>query len=116
MMKNIQILLIMAALIGASFSMQASKIKVHPRHGTVVTKIYKPSVVVHNGSNIYYANGTWYKPYGRRYVVCRAPIGIRVKYLPKGYRVVRVNGKKYFRYNGIWYKKNGRFYTVYRVS
>ena len=116
MMKNLKILLIIAALIGGSFSMQALETKVHPRYGTVVTKVYKPHVVVHGGINFYYAKGVWYKPYGRSYVVCKAPIGIRVNSIPKGYKIIRVNGKKYYRYNGIWYKKSGRFYTVVRVS
>ncbi len=106
----------MAALMISSSSLEAQTVKVYPRYGTVVTKVYQPRVVVHSGVNFYYAEGVWYKPYGRRYVVCKAPLGIRLKYIPRGHRIVRVDGKKYYHYNGIWYTKKRGYYTVVRVS
>lgn len=115
-MKNVKLLLIIAAIFGASLNVQAHKIKVYPRHGTVVTKVYNPKIVVHKGMNFYYAKGVWYKPYGRKYVVTRAPIGVRVRYIPRGYKIVRVNGIKYYTYHGIWYTKKRGFYTVVRVG
>ena len=116
MMKSLKLLLIMTLLLGACWNIQASKINLVPKRGTVVVKIHHPKVVVHRGVNFYYARGVWYKPYGRRYVVCRAPIGVRVRYIPRGYQVVRVNGTKYYTYNGIWYTKKRGYYTVVRVS
>lgn len=104
------------ALFGATISAEAHKIRVHHKHGTVVNKVHHPKLVVHKGANFYYANGIWYKAYGRKYVVCRAPIGVRIKYIPRGYKVVRVNGIRYYTYNGIWYTKKRGFYTVVRVS
>ena len=109
-------MLIIATLFGASLSLQAHKIKVHPRHGTIVAKVYHPKIVVHKGVNFYYAKGVWYKPYGRKYVVCKAPIGVRVRSIPRGYKIVWVNGRKYYTYHGIWYAKKRGFYTVVRVS
>lgn len=106
----------MSVLLGACLNVQAHKVKVYPRHGTVVTKIYHPRIVVHKGATFHYANGVWYKPYGRRYKVCRAPIGIKIRFVPRGYMLVRINGKKYYHLNGIWYAKKGGYYTVVRVS
>ncbi|MGI9547488.1 MAG: DUF6515 family protein [Flavobacteriaceae bacterium] len=116
MMKSIKILLIVVALIGTSLTMQAHEVKVYPRNGTIVAKVYKPRIVVHKGINFYYAKGIWYKPYGRKYVVCRAPIGLRIRFVPKGYKIVRVNGKKYYHSNGIYYVKKRGYYTVVRFS
>lgn len=116
MMKSLKLLLILSLMIGMSWTAQANKIKLHPRYGTVVVKVHHPKVIVHSGANFYYARGVWYKPYGRKYVVVKAPIGVRVKYIPRGYRIVRVNGKKYYTYNGIWYTKKRGYYTVVRVS
>lgn len=106
----------MAALLGTSLTVQAHKVKVYPRHGTVVAKVYQPRIVVHKGINFYYAKGIWYKPYGRKYVVCRGPIGLRIKFVPKGYKIVRINGKKYYHHNGIYYAKKRGYYTVVRFS
>ena len=116
MMKSLKILVITALVLGSLTSLQAKETKIHPRYGVVVTKVHHPRVVVHKGVNFYYAKGVWYKPYGRSYVVCRAPIGIRVNYIPRAYKVVRINGKKYYTYNGIWYTKKRGYYTVVRVS
>ena len=115
-MKKLKVLIIIAALFGATAGIQAHSIKVLHKRGTVITKVHHPKVVVHKGVNFYYANGIWYKPYGRKYVVCRAPIGIRVKYIPRGYQRVRINGVKYYTYNGVWYTKKRGYYTVVRVS
>ncbi len=116
MMKSLKILLILALLIGSFNTLEAHKIKVYHRHGTVVAKVHHPRVIVHGGVNYYYAKGIWYKPRGRKFVVVRAPIGIRVKFIPNGYRIVRINGIKYYRYNGIYYVKKRGYYTVVRVS
>ena len=106
----------MIAFLGASFTVEGQTVEIYPRYGTVVAKVHRPRVVVHNGANFYFANGVWYRPHGRKYIVCKAPIGLRVRYLPKGYRVVRINGKKYYRYNGIYYTKKRGYFTVIRVG
>ena len=116
MMKSIKILLILALMVGIGWTAQANKVKIYPRYGTVIVKVHNPKVIIHGGVNFYYAKGVWYKPRGRKYVVCRAPIGVRVKYIPRGYNIVRVNGKKYYTFNGIWYTKKRGYYTVVKVS
>lgn len=115
-MKSLKILLVLVLILGGFLHGNAQRVvKVYPRHGTVVTKVYHPRVVAHRGINFHFSNGIWYKPLGTRYVVCAAPAGIRVRFLPSGYRIVRLNGKRYYRYNGVWYKKTGRFYKVVYV-
>ncbi|MEX0314393.1 MAG: hypothetical protein AB3N18_09470 [Allomuricauda sp.] len=75
-MKNLKTILFAIAFLGTlvSVSAQRTVVKVYPKHGTVVTKITKPRVVVHKKTNFYFADGVWYKARGRSYVVCAAPM------------------------------------------
>ncbi len=116
-MKKLQMLLIVMTLLGAMVSMNAQRtvVKVYPRHGTVVTKISRPKVIVHKNVRFHFANGVWYKARGKNYVVCAAPLGIKVRNLPRGNKIVHVNGRKLYKYKGIWYKKKGRGYVVVTV-
>ncbi|WP_394971366.1 DUF6515 family protein [uncultured Croceitalea sp.] len=116
-MKNFKILLVTISLFGAMFSVnaQTTVVKVYPKHGTIVKTVYKPKVVVHKKTNFYFADGVWYKTRGRKYIVCAAPVGVKVRNLPRGNKVVVVNGRKLYKYKGIWYKKSGRNYVVINV-
>lgn len=116
-MKNLKLILLAIALMGGLLATNAQRtvVKVYPRHGTVVTTVKKPRVVVHNKTNFYFADGIWYKARGRKYVVVGAPIGVKVRRLPRGNKVVVVNGRKLYKYKGIWYKKSGRNYIVVNV-
>ncbi|NNL02210.1 MAG: hypothetical protein HKP39_08040, partial [Eudoraea sp.] len=88
-MKSLKLLVITILLIGATSAVTAQRtVKVYPRHGTVVTKLYQPRLVVHKGVNFHFSNGVWYKTRGRKYVVCAAPLGIKVRKLPVGNKVV----------------------------
>ena len=116
-MKNLKLILLTVALMGGLLATNAQRtvVKVYPRHGTIVTTVKKPRVVVHNKTNFYFADGVWYKARGRKYVVVGAPIGVKVRRLPRGNKVVVVNGRKLYKYKGIWYKKSGRNYVVVNV-
>ncbi len=116
-MKNLKIVMIVLVFLGTMLSANAQRkvVKVYPRHGTIVTTVHKPKLVVHKGAKFHFAKGVWYKARGKKYVVCAAPLGITVKHLPRGYKVVRVNGRKVYKYKGIWYKKKGRGYVVFNV-
>ncbi|WP_136468092.1 DUF6515 family protein [Flagellimonas onchidii] len=116
-MKNLKTILFTIAFLGTILvtSSQRTVVRVYPKHGTVVTKITKPKVVVHKKTNFYFADGVWYKTRGKKYVVCAAPTGIKVRRLPPARRVVVVNGRKLYRYRGVWYKKTGRHYVVVTV-
>ncbi len=117
MMKTFKLMLLtLIMVIGfSSCTAQRTVVRVYPKHGTVVTTISKPRIIVHKNRNFYFANGVWYKATGRKYVVCAAPVGIRVNHLPRGNKVVVVNGRKLYKYKGVWYKKSGRHYVVVTV-
>lgn len=115
-MKNFKILIVLIVLFGTISASYAQRVvKVYPRHGTVVTKIYKPKVIVHHGVNYHFASGIWYKARGRKFVVCAAPRGVVVSQVPKGRKIVYINGKKHFKFKGIWYTKKGNGYMVVHV-
>lgn len=116
-MKNLKLIFLTMALIGGMLTAAAQRtvVRVYPKHGTVVTTINRPKVFVHKRTNFYFANGVWYKARGRKYVVVGAPVGIKVRQLPRGNKVVVVNGRKLYKYKGVWYKKSGRNYVVVNV-
>lgn len=94
---------------------QRKVVKVYPRIGAVVTTVYQPKLVVHRGVNFHVSNGVWYRFRGGRYVVCSAPVGVTVRHLPRGNKVVRINGRKLYKYRGVWYTKHGRGYKIVNV-
>ena len=116
-MKNLKSMLVVFALLGTMVSINAQRIAVkrYPKHGTVVTTVHKPKIIVHKGVKFHFASGVWYKTKGRKYIVCAAPVGIKVRHLPKGNKVVYINGRKLYKYKGIWYKKKGRNYITVNV-
>lgn len=116
-MKNLKLIFLTMALMGGILTTVAQRTVVHvyPKHGTVVTKINTPKVFVHKRTNFYFADGVWYKARGRKYVVVGAPVGIKVRTLPRGNKVVVVNGRKLYKYRGVWYKRSGRNYVVVNV-
>ena len=112
-MKTLKILLVTALLLGAFGNAEAQRVvRVYPKYGTVVTTVHKPKIYKYHGITYRLAAGVWYKPLGRRYVVCAPPVGIKVNILPRGHKMVYVRGKRYYKFNGIYYKKRGRGYKV----
>ena len=114
-MKNLKFIMIIMVFLAAMPTMNAQRkvVKVYPKHGTVVTTVHKPKIVVHKGAKFHFAKGVWYKTRGKKYVVCTAPVGVMVRHLPRGFKVVRLNGRKMYKYKGIWYqKKRGGFIIV----
>ncbi len=91
---------------------QKKVVRVYPKHGTVVTTVHKPKVVVHAGKKFHFSNGVWYRHSRGAYVVTAAPVGIGIKRLPRGHKVVVVGGKKFYHYKGVRYQKRGRVFVV----
>lgn len=116
-MKSMKIMLLALAFLGtlATAEAQRTVVRVYPKYGTVVTTIKKPRLVVHKKTNFYFSDGVWYKARGRKYVVCAAPLGVKVRHLPRGNKIVHINGRKLYKYKGVWYKKSGRHYVVVTV-
>jgi hypothetical protein len=115
-MKSLKLVLIIMAFLGGSILAQAHHIKTTPRYGTVVVKLHRPKVVMHSGTSFYFAKGVWYKPHGKKFVIVKAPVGVRIKRLPRGYHTVWVKGRKYYKYNGVWYSKSKAYYSVVKIG
>ncbi len=78
-----------------------------PKRGAVVTMLPNGLVTLnHKGARLHYHNGVFYKAKGAAsFVVVKAPIGLRVKVLPPGYKKI-VHGKRhYVYYYGTFYAK-----------
>ena len=115
-MKSLKSLLIITALMGG-FAIGQANTKLTPqiKIGVVVSTVHNPKVYVHKGVRFHYSKGIWYRTSGRRYVVAAAPVGVVVRTLPRGRKVVRIKGRKYYRYNGVYYQKRSRGYIVVRI-
>ena len=50
----------------------------------------------------YYA-GSWYRPYGTRFIVAAPPVGLTVSFLPNFYTIVRFGGVPYYYANDVYY-------------
>ena len=115
-MKNLKVFLVIVAFFGALTASTAQRVvKVYPKHGTVVTTVHKPTIVVHKGVRFHFASGIWYRSSGKKFIVSAAPRGITLRRLPRGYKVVRIKGRKYYAFKGIRYQKVGRYYKVVYV-
>ncbi|WP_240964855.1 DUF6515 family protein [Pseudomonas multiresinivorans] len=59
--------------------------------------------VPYRGSDYYFNDGYWYRPYGARYVVVTPPYGVRVRYLPSYAEQVWIGSIGYFLAAGTYY-------------
>lgn len=77
-----------------------------PRWGTKVTSVGAGFVGIRfRGVGYRFHKGVWYRPKGKRFVIGRAPTGIRVTLLPEGYSRLVVGKNTYFYYYGTYYAK-----------
>ncbi|MBC6996863.1 DUF6515 family protein [Cytophaga sp. FL35] len=115
-MRNLKIVLLLALtfIIGnqsfansTATSVEKEITRVSPRTTT--------KIIVFKGKKYQFKNGNWYITRGRKLVVVRPPIGIKVRTLPRTNRVVLVKGKKRYLSNGIYYKKRGRNFVVVKI-
>jgi len=115
-MKSMKLAFVILAFLGISVTATAQRIAhVYPKHGTVVTTIHKPRVVVHQRIRYHYASGIWYKTRGSNFIVCAAPRGIVINTLPRGHKVMYVKGRKLYAYKGVRYQRTERGYKVVYV-
>ncbi|MDH7447844.1 DUF6515 family protein [Aquimarina sp. 2201CG14-23] len=114
-MKGLLKTLLLGLVLSTFMTSCATTVRVRPANRVVVTKVHNPIVVVHNNVKYYRSEGVWYLKKNRKYVTTSAPVGVRVRVLPRGYKVVRVRGIKYYRYKGVYYKKTGRNYIIVNV-
>ena len=64
---------------------------------------YGYRTVHHHGSPYYYHGGSWYRPYGPRYVVVAPPFGIGIGVLPPFYSTVWFGGSPYYYADSTYY-------------
>ena len=86
-----------------------------PRWGANVKSIHTKSTLLrYNNRNFYFHSGIYYQKVNKQYKVVRAPIGLRVKVLPKAAKKVFVNWRPYYYYYGTFYvkAKDGTYETV----
>ena len=76
-----------------------------PPFGIQINCLPKRYARVFVGSNLFfYYKGTFYKQYGKKYGVVKAPTSAIVYELPEEATEVTVNGKKLYEYNHVLYK------------
>jgi hypothetical protein len=64
---------------------------------------YGYQTVNYRGSSYYYHGGSWYRPYGPRFVVVAPPFGIGVGYLPPYYSTLWYGGSPYYYADSVYY-------------
>ncbi len=69
-------------------------------------------VVKHNGINIHFHNGLFYRKEPDRYISIVAPIGLRISVLPVGYSLLRLIDRDYYYYEGTYYQEANNGYEV----
>lgn len=77
-----------------------------PKWGKTYTSVNRKAYrIAYRGLNYFYYSGIYYKKSGAKYVIARAPIGIRVSMLPRKHVEFVIKGRKYFYYYGTYYVK-----------
>jgi len=63
-MNNLKIILTSFIIFGSLYFATAQRkvVKVYPKHGTIVTKVPNPKIIVHHRINFHFADGVWYSP------------------------------------------------------
>lgn len=84
------------------------------RQRTINALPSKAVVITHRNVPYYYNSGTYYRKSGAGYVVAPAPIGLRVRALPVGFRKIMVGPFIFFHFGGTFYKqyKNNEYEVV----
>ena len=79
--------------------------RIYPQRGYAVPALPRGYLnVPWRGSSFYFYGGTWYRPYGPRFMVVAPPIGIGIPMLPPGYTTVWINGSPYYYADGNYYR------------
>ena len=76
----------------------------YPVRGYVAPALPRGYVNVrYRGAPYYFYRGSWYRPYGPRYIVARPPIGIGLAILPPFYTTVWFGGVPYYYADDTYY-------------
>ena len=78
----------------------------HPKRGAVLKSLHASAVALQfKGKRFHYHSGIFYKANGPKYIVTRAPLGMRIKVLPANYKRFILERQAYFYYYGTFYQK-----------
>jgi len=76
-----------------------------PKRGARFKVLHKDAkIVFHSGKKYHFHNGVYYHLRGSKYIAVAPPRGIKIKYLPAGYKRIRHNDSMVFYYYGSFYK------------
>ncbi|HWZ62074.1 MAG TPA: DUF6515 family protein [Steroidobacteraceae bacterium] len=76
----------------------------YPNRGAYIGALPgRPFIVNRPGGRFFYSGGVWYAPYGPRFVVVAAPLGVFVPVLPPYYTTVWFGGMPYYYANDTYY-------------
>jgi hypothetical protein len=81
--------------------------RAYPARGVYLNRLPEGALMERYGGGAYYFHGgSWYRPYGGRYVVAVAPLGAFVPFLPPLYSTVWFSGIPYYYANETYYLWN----------
>ncbi|MGQ1908399.1 DUF6515 family protein [Marinifilum sp. RC60d5] len=86
--------------------------KKYPAKGAVVVRVNTGKTLRHKNVVYYKSNGIYYRKQGVGYKVVAAPVGCRIKVLPKNHVRIVIHRKPYFYHYGTYYVVKGREYVV----
>lgn len=92
-----------------------AKNKHKTRHINGFNTLPKTSIALkHRGMKFHYHGGKYFRHYAGNYINVQAPLGIRIKVLPRGYVTFFIGRKAYYYSDGVYYKQgnSGRNYEV----
>jgi hypothetical protein len=77
----------------------------YPARGFVVDRLPGPyRIAWHQRENFFFCDGIWYRPFGARFVVAAAPIGVVIPVLPSLYVTLWGGGTPYYYANDTYYR------------
>ena len=75
-----------------------------PRFGSMRTKVPRGAKQITFHGNIYHwRNGAYYHPHGKKFVIVRPPLGLRIGVLPLDYFMLTLGTIPYYYYYGTFY-------------
>jgi hypothetical protein len=115
--KNVLSIALMALLMISAQGVEAKdppKTKYQRHQNYINSNAPRLMIVRHHGESFLFTSGIFYKRGYDEFFEVKAPIGVRVKHIPRKALQVRVHHGFIFKYRGTFYKKahRGRGYVV----
>ena len=105
---------ILILLILSSLSLTACAGRTTARAVVITTLPPGHTTIVVHGERLYFHDGYFYSPVRRGYRVVVAPVGARLRHLPKHHKIITLRGNVYYHCRDTYYRWDPR-HTVYVV-